>query len=452
MNHLILRSTLFSSMLLAASIGLFAQDVTVGGAGSAGINGGYNHTFSYAGKNAYTSSSNDILWSYSEWRFTDPSGNGRWYYNTANTALPPSGGWQVDGGAGTAPTLTGDVYLSPPAGSGTSDDPYLIASLSDLYWMTQTSSAWDKVFKQTADIDASSTSLWESGAGFLPIGDEYGTIFSGSYDGQGYKITGISISRSTTDNIGFFGGVNGTITNTILENPNIAGHSITGGLIGLALGATVADCAVIGGSVGGVVTAGGLIGLLGYSSMNGCYSTTSVSARAYSGGLIGETYGDVTVCTDCYSTGPDSVTASNCGGFIGVAWGGTISNCYSSGSVSGAGGGGFIGKLTSGVFSSCFWDTVASGIGTGFGSGSADGLTGMNTTQMKKDSAFLLAGWSGAVWNIDPGINNGYPYLKWQNPGGTPLPVELSSLTATTSKLYGTAYMENKNGNEQCRL
>jgi len=433
MNHFILRSILFSFILLAASMGLVAQDITVGGAGSPAINGGYNHTFSYAGKNAYESSSNDIVWFYTEWRFTDPSGSGRWYYNTANTALPPSGGWQVDGGTGPAPTLTGNVYLSAPAGSGTSDDPYLIASLSDLYWMTQSNSEWGKAFKQTADIDASSTSLWESGAGFLPIGDVNGTSFSGSYDGQGYKITGISISRIATDRVGFFGGVSGTITNTILENPNIAGQSITGGLIGAASGATVVDCAVIGGTVRGDGIAGGLIGLLNYSSMNRCYSTTSVSASQYCGGLIGETYGGLTACTDCYSTGPVSVTVSECGGLIGVAWGGTISNCYSSGSVSVAGGGVFIGILTSNIFSNCFWDTVASGMGTGFGIGSADGLTGMNTTQMKKDSAFLLAGWSGAVWNIDPGINTGYPFLKWQNPGGTPLPVELSSFTATTS-------------------
>ena len=436
MKHFVLRSIPISFMLFVNSTGLFAQDLTVGGAGSSAVNGGYNHTFTYAGKNAYESSSNDILWWYSEWRFTDRSGNGRWYYNTANTALPPSGGWQVDGGTGPAPTLTGDIYLLPPAGSGTSDDPYLIANLSDLYWLTQTSSEWGKAFKQTADIDASSTSAWESGAGFSPIGNADGIMFSGSYDGQGHSITGISINRSTTDYVAFFGCAEGTIKNTILEIPNISGRSCTGGLIGYSGGATVTNCAVIGGNVGGAMgTAGGLIGGQNGGCTSRCFSTASVSAVAYNGGLIGETSGDEATCTDCYSTGSISGAVPYNGGLIGIMMGGMISNCYSSGAVTAEGVGGSVGNFSSGTLSNCFWDTAASGVGTGFGTGSTSGLMGIDTLLMKKDSVFLAAGWSGAIWNIDAGINNGYPYLRWQNPCGTPLPVELSSFTATASNL-----------------
>jgi hypothetical protein len=43
---------------------------------------------------------------------------------------------------------------------------------------------------------------------------------------------------------------------------------------------------------------------------------------------------------------------------------------------------------------------------------------------MKTSSTFTSAGWSVTVWFMDAGINNGYPYLSWQNPGGTPVPVE----------------------------
>ena len=58
-----------------------------------------------------------------------------------------------------------------PSGSGTSGDPYLIATLSNLYWMTQDASRWTMVYRQTADIDATTSSSWDAGAGFLPIGD-----------------------------------------------------------------------------------------------------------------------------------------------------------------------------------------------------------------------------------------------------------------------------------------
>jgi hypothetical protein len=39
-----------------------------------------------------------------------------------------------------------------PAGSGTSGSPYQIAIWQNLYWLSQTSGAWDKYFEQTADI------------------------------------------------------------------------------------------------------------------------------------------------------------------------------------------------------------------------------------------------------------------------------------------------------------
>jgi hypothetical protein len=59
--------------------------------------------------------------------------------------------------------------------------------------------------------------------------------------------------------------------------------------------------------------------------------------------------------------------------------------------------------------------------------------TGKTTALMKTQSIFLAAGWSVSIWNIGDGINSGYPYLKWQNPSGSPLPVELTFFTAAAS-------------------
>jgi hypothetical protein len=49
-------------------------------------------------------------------------------------------------------------------------------------------------------------------------------------------------------------------------------------------------------------------------------------------------------------------------------------------------------------------------------------------------SASTFTGWdvTGAIWKIDPSINGGYPFLAWQNAGGSALPVELTSFTAST--------------------
>ena len=59
-----------------------------------------------------------------------------------------------------------------PSGSGTEADPYLIANLENLYWLSQTDSIWGDTlyFEQTADIDASATKHWDSGNGFSPLG------------------------------------------------------------------------------------------------------------------------------------------------------------------------------------------------------------------------------------------------------------------------------------------
>ena len=84
-----------------------------------------------------------------------------------------------------------------PSGTGTSGDPYLISTLNNLYWVTQTSTSWTgKYFKQTADIDASSTSSWDSGKGFLPIGNST-TSFTGNYDGGNCQITSLYINGLT---------------------------------------------------------------------------------------------------------------------------------------------------------------------------------------------------------------------------------------------------------------
>ena len=57
-----------------------------------------------------------------------------------------------------------------PVGNGTLSNPYQIATLENLYWLTYSYSEWNKYFIQTADIDASSTSGWWTG-GWVPLGD-----------------------------------------------------------------------------------------------------------------------------------------------------------------------------------------------------------------------------------------------------------------------------------------
>jgi hypothetical protein len=339
------------------------------------------------------------------------------------------GNWRFDEGTGTTVSdissnhntgalINGPLWVpSTPSGAGTSGDPYLIATLDNLYWIAENATRWDKVYKQTADIDATTSSSWDGGAGFSPIGNG-STVFTGSYDGQTYKITGLFISRGTTDFIGLFGYASGaTITNVKLDNVQITGADYVGGLIGHLYNSSTATNCYSNGSVTGAGYVGGLIGLQQSSSTaSTCYSSGSVTGSGLRvGGLIGYQYVSSTA-TNCYSSG--SVTGgSYVGGLIGLQEASsTDNNCYSSGSVTGADHvGGMIGLQSSSSANNCFWDMTSSG------QTSSSGGTGKSTAQMKTASTFTGAGWSGTVWFMDVGVNKGYPYLSWQNPTGTPL-------------------------------
>lgn len=69
---------------------------------------------------------------------------------------------------------------------------------------------------------------------------------------------------------------------------------------------------------------------------------------------------------------------------------------------------------------------------------------GKLTSDMKNDAIFLAAGYNPSTWFRDDAYNNGYPYLAWENPGGSPLPVELISFTARISVSGVTLNWETK--------
>jgi len=199
-----------------------------------------------------------------------------------------------------------------PSGSGTSSDPYQIASLDNLYWISQNTGEWGKYFIQTADIDASSTSTWDSGAGWTPLGSVVSetsyVAFTGSYNGAGRSISGLTINRPSTGNVGFFGLLYGaTIQNLGLVNVTITGGGeMTGALSGMTYTST--------------------------TTVSNCYSTGTVNGINKVGGLVGENEG--AVITRCFSNCTINSSEEKAGGLVGRNTSGTVSNCYATGAVS----------------------------------------------------------------------------------------------------------------------
>ena len=170
------------------------------------------------------------------------------------------------------------------------------------------------------------------GRGWKPIIRDT-TGFSGKFDGQGYQIRDLFISRPDEALVGLFGGVHnkGFIGNVGIVNADVTGGLRTGGLVGLNEGSlSNTHCT---GTVAGAQAVGGLVGT-NRGSVESSYSTSSVLGSSQTGGLIGnnEVWGEV---INSYSTG--SVTGgSEVGGLVGRnSPGSVVHNSCSTGSVSG---------------------------------------------------------------------------------------------------------------------
>ena len=333
--------------------------------------------------------------------------------------------------------LVAQTATAPLAGAGTSESPYQIATLDNLYWLSQNAAQWSKSYIQTADINASSTSGWDSNKGWLPIGN-MDNPFIGSYDGDGKTISGLTISRGSIDNIGLFGWAsNATIANLGVSAVNIAGAYNVGGLVGYNDGSSIVINCFATGSVSGNSKVGGVVGnnATAAAAISYSFADVSVSGAYNIGGLAGVNAGTV---SSSYSTGSVSGT-DYVGGLVGEN-DHVISKCYATGFVSGgSSSGGLVGIVYAGGYSSSksCWDTQTTGKAN-----SATGGTGKTTLEMKIQTTFTgidSDSWDfTTIWSMNSGINSGYPYLT-NNPPHLEAP--LTQATNITFSTIGTTQM-----------
>ncbi len=345
------------------------------------------------------------------------------------------------------PSLTNAQTATIPSGSGTAGDPYLISSLENLYWLSQSDTVWDDnaYFLQTADIDASATSGWNAGAGFTPIGNVT-TAFTGSYDGGGFTIANLFINLPLAPRMGLFGRTNSaTITNTGLVQANITGSVHTGALVGFAEAGSIIKNSYSSGSVSGNSNIGGLIGSSSADSVFQVYSLANVtSSGSNSGVLLGRISGGI--LTDSYATG-DVSGLNSVGGLVGNLQSGSIENSYSTSLVTAVNtsAGGVVGSNGNfGTITSTYWDTEASGESDGIGvDNNSQTVTGLTSVEMQRKSSF-----SGFDFTNSWGIMSGFtqPYLVQFPPdsvNGIPLADYTPSGTGSSGDPYLISSLEN---------
>lgn len=135
------------------------------------------------------------------------------------------------------------------------------------------------------NIDASATSGWNSGAGFMPIGsDPVNNVFAGAFDGLGHSISNLTINRPTTDYVGLFGATAAasSIRNVGLVGGSVSGNNNVGGLVGINAGTVGTSYA--GGRVSGTSTAGGLVASNSGTVSNSFWDTQTSGQSTSAGG------------------------------------------------------------------------------------------------------------------------------------------------------------------------
>ncbi len=236
-------------------------------------------------------------------------------------------------------------------GSGTDENPYLIADINDFLEFSAVSNAatyWTAGVhtKLMAEIDldpALSNRLTYTSAVIAPDDNSssgfQGASYNGVFDGNNFAIINMTIHTNTVGNgyLGLFGQVSGAtamIKNLEVEDCIISGGGASdniGGLCGENYNGTISNCYATG-SVAGDDNIGGLCGYNNGGTLSNCYAIDSVSGYYAIGGLCG--YNNAYI-DDCYASGSvtGGTSSHNLGGLCGYNDYGSIVYCYATGNI-----------------------------------------------------------------------------------------------------------------------
>ena len=261
-----------------------------------------------------------------------------------------------------------------------------------------------------------------TGKDWTPIGTSFDNSYTGTFDGGGHTITGLTIT--TKDQfVGLFGYLNraGTVKNVVMEGIQITSNHMfgnTGGVAGFSWG-TIENCSVSG-SVSGTKCVGGVVGAQKAGSITGCSSSATVKGTVDVGGVAGEKWGSMTAC---YATGNvtleiDSPKNLSGGGLVGFNGGSSVLACYATGNVTSTGSstgnvhiGGFLGDNYTTV-TACYWkNNHEQGIGYNKKSTGATKVDGTDVTWQKAvDTMNTALQNAGSEWRYE--LNGALPTLR----------------------------------------
>ena len=306
---------------------------------------------------------------------------------------------------------------------------------------------WSKNYRLTADIDFSKLSAADQ-----MKTKSIGTVtypFLGEFDGQGHKITGLTLSNSDSG-LFWYIGATGYVHNLTIDSANVL-FSDNAAVLAHNNYGRIEHCAVVntnitadtGAVLGGMVSRN--YGVIRDSYVEGGTLTSNTTTAVGHAGFVGanETGG---LIERCWTSMNISTQSAHAAGFVGLGYGGTIKNCFALGNVSAREySGGFVGRSVyqGNVYENCYAAgtvTVTGTEGNGFIGGNQDwssfqydqsegikncyynsatasahdyGAIGKSLDEMKAaDFLTDISGSESGIWVQNSERNNGLPYLS----------------------------------------
>ena len=322
----------------------------------------------------------------------------------------------------------GEEYTYTVSLAAAEDPGYTVSEDGKTYTVTSADGllAWNEAVQKDMTLNCTlADNIDLTGIDWTPIGKDDNKAYTGTFDGNGKTITGLTVTGSN-EYAGLFGfiGPGGTVQNVVLEGVQITSDNSSGyagGVAGYCYRGTLENCSVSGSvsgsgsSSGSSSDVGGVVGYQLVGSITGCSSSATVKGMNRAGGVVGVTNNGA-ILTACYATGDvtvenDGTSYACAGGIVGMNGGNsTLTACYAAGNVSGKGSGtihvgGAVGE-NYGTLTACYWSGLPDN--DNGGSTKVDGTTVTWQTAVDAMNAAL----SGKGWQYELKDGNSLPALK----------------------------------------
>ena len=310
----------------------------------------------------------------------------------------------------------GEEYTYTVSLAAAEDPGYTVSEDGKTYNVTSADGllTWNEAVQKDMTLNCTlADNIDLTGKDWTPIGTSFGNSYTGTFDGNGKTITGLTVTGSDRYT-GLFGFIKGTVKNVVLTEINITSGTFVGGVAGWSFGGNIENCSVSGSVSGSDV--GGVVGYQQGGSITGCSSSATVKGTQRAGGVAGATNSGATL-TACYATG--DVTVENdgpnnacAGGVVGSNAYSTVIACYAAGNVSGTGSGtihvgGVVGENYATV-TACYWSGLPDN--DNGGATKVDGTT--VTWQNAVDAMNAALQNAGSEWRYE--LTGALPTLKKQ--------------------------------------